>query len=299
MSITSIGHSIFSLPPFEGEPIFDERLICDDMYKLDHLDYLKISSKKMMRELFPTGFSKDKIHLPQAFERIKEHPAYHYWKELRHKDKTDEMLLEEFVLDGGTCYGQTLFIIDCIKAEPTISSEALVEKINWQIVFYTQMMHHIGNDLMKAREDLGVNYLDQVAQAKMDYENSAVIASKEKRDRCNDILSLIRRDRRTPSIESSAFLALESPISGYESELKRISLESPSLGTIHIKPHRSESSDFAHVIFFQAFPGIFRMYDPNYGVFEYPDLKTLMIGLKIFANHDSGSRTHVVKFQLY
>jgi hypothetical protein len=298
MLATGIGPSFFSPTLPLEEAVFDESLISDDMYKLDHLDYQKISSKKVMEELFPAGFNKDPIHFPHAFERIKQHPAYHFWKELLHPDKTDEMILAEFNLDLGTCHGQTMFMIDCIKSEPGIPSRDLIGRINWQEVFYSQMIDHISADSQRARGELGRVYLDQVQAAGFDYENSAVKASKQRRERCDEILSVLIKKEKAPVIESTQFLALETSVAQYGLELKKISKDAPALGTIRIRPYHPESSVAAHVIFFQAFPGIFRMYDPNFGMFEYPDFNTLMIGLKIFANH-SRDNPQLVKFRLY
>ena len=103
---------------------------------------------------------------------------------------------------------------------------------------------------------------------------------------------------KAPSIESIKFLAFETPVGDYGLVLKRISREAPVLGAICIRPDNPGPSDFAQVVFFQAFSGIFRMYDPNFGMFEYPDFETLTIGLKLFANH-ARIKPHLVHFSLY
>ena len=300
MSIEATGPSSFSPSPSKEEAIFDEGLISDDMYLIEHFStYQTVSSQRIIERLFPTGFQKDQMYLPRTFERVKEHPAYHCWKDLLHEDKTNEMLLEAFHLDRGVCYGQVMFIMDCVKEEPGISSKELIAKIKWEEVFYSQMIHIIYSDLARARYDLGPYYLDQVAAAKGDYEDSAVKAAKNRRDRCQEMVTRMKAEQlKAPSIESIKFLAFETPVGDYGLVLKRISREAPVLGAICIRPDNPGPSDFAHVVFFQAFSGIFRMYDPNFGMFEYPDFETLTIGLKLFANH-ARINPHLVHFSLY
>jgi hypothetical protein len=285
--------------PFTEDAVFDERLISDDMYLIDHFsNYQTVSSQRNCESLFPLGFQKDQTYLPRAFEKVKEHPAYNYWKDLLHEGKTNEILLEVFQLDKGTCYGQVMFIVDCIKEKPDISSKELIDRIKWEEVFYSQMIHGIYSDLVKARGFLGSIYLDQVSAAKGDYEDRAVKAAKNRRDGCDETLSRMQREIKAPSIESITFLAKETPVGQYGLELGKISGETSALGTIYIRPYNPNSSDAHHVIFFQAYAGIFRMYDPNYGMFEYPDFKTLTVGLKLFVNR-TRIKPQVVNFSLY
>ena len=80
MSIAATGPSSYAPPPSTEESVFDESLISDDMYLIDHLStYQTVSSQRNCESLFPLGFQKDQTYLPRAFEKVKEHPAYDYW----------------------------------------------------------------------------------------------------------------------------------------------------------------------------------------------------------------------------